>query len=299
MDAPGRYQLERLVQTRREMGISQADLAARMGTTQPALARLEGSPGDPRLSTVERYARALTDELRAKGLVTSDALTIEQIEELIEASLTNSSRLASDARLLLDAGRIPTAYAIAEVACEEAGKILMLAKAGLEAAIGQPVDWRQLRRRMTDHGAKIRTVTLFAWALDEQEAAWKAGDLDALLADGRGRRKATAEAIEALMLRERALYVEVAPEGISTPEASIRGDDADMMVRAIEELLKRMREQVVPPRGALKRLARDPATRQKAIGLRRLLNRLPAVIPFDQAGSEGRGRGPGGREKAR
>jgi AbiV family abortive infection protein len=286
MEIPGRHQFERLVQTRREMGISQADLAARMGTTQPALARLEGSPGDPRLSTLERYAKALNDELTTKGLAGTDAFTIDQIEEMIAASFSNSSRLASDARLLLDGGRFPTAYAIAELACEEAGKILMLAKAGIEAAIGQRVDWKGLRGRLTDHGAKIRTLWLFAWAIEEQEASWRSGDLEALLADSQGRRKAASEAIESLLLRERALYVEIGPLGLSTPDASVRAEDAGMMVKLIEDLLGRMRAEAVPRRGALKVLARDPASRKKAIGLRRMLNRLPAVIPFEQPSTE-------------
>jgi transcriptional regulator with XRE-family HTH domain len=42
-----------------EMGLSQKIVAALMGTTQPALARLERGEIDPKLSTLERYADAL------------------------------------------------------------------------------------------------------------------------------------------------------------------------------------------------------------------------------------------------
>jgi transcriptional regulator with XRE-family HTH domain len=48
-----------LREARRRRGWSQADLAARLGTTQSALARLEGGGADPRLSTVQRYADAV------------------------------------------------------------------------------------------------------------------------------------------------------------------------------------------------------------------------------------------------
>lgn len=44
---------------RRELGVSQAQLAARMGTSQPAVARLEAGATNARLSTLIRYAEAL------------------------------------------------------------------------------------------------------------------------------------------------------------------------------------------------------------------------------------------------
>ncbi len=50
---------EELVSRRRELGLSQTQVAARMGTSQSAVARLEAGQGDIRLSTLERYAAAL------------------------------------------------------------------------------------------------------------------------------------------------------------------------------------------------------------------------------------------------
>lgn len=49
----------RLVGRRRGLGVSQAEVAARMGTSQPAVARLEARRSEARLSTLERYASAL------------------------------------------------------------------------------------------------------------------------------------------------------------------------------------------------------------------------------------------------
>ncbi len=51
--------LHELAAKRVEMGLSQKTVAALMGTTQPALARLERGEIDPKLSTLERYAEAL------------------------------------------------------------------------------------------------------------------------------------------------------------------------------------------------------------------------------------------------
>jgi transcriptional regulator with XRE-family HTH domain len=52
-----------LIATRTELGLSQTEVAARMGTSQSAVARLESGDTDVRLSTLERYAAALDRHL--------------------------------------------------------------------------------------------------------------------------------------------------------------------------------------------------------------------------------------------
>jgi predicted transcriptional regulator len=51
------------VAARSELGLSQTEVAARMGTSQSAVARLESGDADVRLSTLERYAAALGQQL--------------------------------------------------------------------------------------------------------------------------------------------------------------------------------------------------------------------------------------------
>lgn len=48
-----------LTALRHQLGVSQVELAARMGTSQSAVARFEAGDLDVRLSTVERYTSAL------------------------------------------------------------------------------------------------------------------------------------------------------------------------------------------------------------------------------------------------
>ena len=281
MDRTPRDLLDALIRTRREAGISQADLAIQIGTSQSALARVEATGADPRLSTVERYAAALKSVLVAKGMVRDDAYSIDSIEDLMEATFANSRRLVEDARLLLEADRFPTAYFVAVLAAEEASKTLMLLRAGTDLALGNAVDWGDLGRRLADHGSKLGTLTLFAWAIENQPAAWAAGDLGTLLADSSGRRKAQQEAREALLLRERAAYTEIGPAGLSTPVAAVRADDARMMVRDTHALIQKMGEfGLPPPRGTLRRIATMPDMRRRAAELRRALNRLPGLIPW-------------------
>jgi ribosome-binding protein aMBF1 (putative translation factor) len=51
--------LHALAEKRERLGLSQTTVAARMGTSQSAVARLEAGEIDAKLSTVERFAAAL------------------------------------------------------------------------------------------------------------------------------------------------------------------------------------------------------------------------------------------------
>jgi transcriptional regulator with XRE-family HTH domain len=64
--------VHQLTAHRRAAGLSQADVAERMRTSQSAVARLEANRGDLRLSTLERYARALGLTMRFGVAPTND-----------------------------------------------------------------------------------------------------------------------------------------------------------------------------------------------------------------------------------
>jgi ribosome-binding protein aMBF1 (putative translation factor) len=51
---------------RQAAGLSQTEVAARMGTSQSAVARLESGTGDVRASTLERYAAAVGSQITWK-----------------------------------------------------------------------------------------------------------------------------------------------------------------------------------------------------------------------------------------
>jgi ribosome-binding protein aMBF1 (putative translation factor) len=55
-----------LVVMRQTAGLSQTEVAARMGTSQSAIARLEAGTSDVRASTLERYAAAVGSEITWK-----------------------------------------------------------------------------------------------------------------------------------------------------------------------------------------------------------------------------------------
>lgn len=57
---------EGLIRARTAAGLTQAELAARMGTTQSAVARLEGGRVSPSLETLRKYAAATGRQLRVE-----------------------------------------------------------------------------------------------------------------------------------------------------------------------------------------------------------------------------------------
>ena len=63
MTAQRRQLVGELAAQRQAAGLSQTEVAARMGTSQSAVARLEASEADVRASTLERYAAAIGGQI--------------------------------------------------------------------------------------------------------------------------------------------------------------------------------------------------------------------------------------------
>lgn len=51
--------MAQLVELRKKLGLTQAEIAERMNTSQPAVAAFERVENDPKLSTIRRYAMAV------------------------------------------------------------------------------------------------------------------------------------------------------------------------------------------------------------------------------------------------
>ena len=58
--------LETMLKARIEAGLTQAEVAARAGTTQSAIARLEGGSVSPTVDTLRKYAKAVGKRLRVQ-----------------------------------------------------------------------------------------------------------------------------------------------------------------------------------------------------------------------------------------
>lgn len=92
-----RYELvQRLVKGRRQLGITQSELAAAMGASQSSVARLESGSLDPKLSTLSRYAAALGVSLRFDLALESDYAEYIPASQLSSADVIKQIRRAQD-----------------------------------------------------------------------------------------------------------------------------------------------------------------------------------------------------------
>ena len=91
--------LDEILKARTDAGVTQAELAARIGTTQSAVARLETAMGkhSPSIGTLKRYASALGYRLQVR-LVKEQGLTA--VEEMMHSIPVDSSALLARARAL-------------------------------------------------------------------------------------------------------------------------------------------------------------------------------------------------------
>jgi len=91
--------LDEILRARAKAGLTQAELAARIGTTQSAVARLETAMGkhSPSIGTLKRYASALGYRLQVR-LVKDQGLTT--VEELMHSMPVDSNALPTRARAL-------------------------------------------------------------------------------------------------------------------------------------------------------------------------------------------------------
>jgi DNA-binding XRE family transcriptional regulator len=55
-----------LIKAREKAGMTQAQVARRMGTTQSVVARIEGGQNPPNLKTLQRYAEAVGRRIQVK-----------------------------------------------------------------------------------------------------------------------------------------------------------------------------------------------------------------------------------------
>ena len=79
--APEFELLRQMLRARQKAGLTQADVAARMGTKAPAITRLESSLGSkkhsPSLATLQKYAEAVGCELQVKMVPSVSASSYE------------------------------------------------------------------------------------------------------------------------------------------------------------------------------------------------------------------------------
>jgi len=77
--------LDEIFKARADAGLTQAELAARIGTTQSAVARLETAMGkhSPSIGTLKRYASALGYRLQVRLVKEEDVIALKQMTHAV------------------------------------------------------------------------------------------------------------------------------------------------------------------------------------------------------------------------
>jgi AbiV family abortive infection protein len=152
-------------------------------------------------------------------------LTPADIAQGIAAAQANANRLIADARILVDAGRFPSAAALAILAIEERGKVIILKRMAIVPADKLKETWRDYR----SHRAK--------------NAAWA---MPILLAEGARTMKDFAPLVDKKadhaamldVLKQVAFYTDcVGEKHWSNPEEVIESDLAKVLIEVAERML--------------------------------------------------------------
>jgi transcriptional regulator with XRE-family HTH domain len=94
---------------RREAGLTQQQLARRLGISQAAVAQLERPTANPTLATVERALRATNHRLELRAVRAEPSVDITLLQEALR--WTPAERIAAAARLTRDAEKLAGAVA--------------------------------------------------------------------------------------------------------------------------------------------------------------------------------------------
>jgi transcriptional regulator with XRE-family HTH domain len=89
---------------RRDAGLTQADVAARLGTSQPAIAKLERAGANPTLGTLERALGATGHRLALVRSTVDESLVRRQLELPPAERIRQLEHQAAQARMLVLAG---------------------------------------------------------------------------------------------------------------------------------------------------------------------------------------------------
>lgn len=82
-------------------------------------------------------------------------LNLAQIDQGIEAILSNAEGLVSEARTLFSMEAFARTFSLAHLAREEISKVGMLQSTAIRLLAEHPVNWKKLMTRLRDHKAKL------------------------------------------------------------------------------------------------------------------------------------------------
>ena len=149
-------------------------------------------------------------------------LSPSEAAEAMNAASRNAKRLASDARLLLQAESWPSAAALSILAIEEAGKLAVYREL---AVVTDPAALRDCWKRLRSHRAKNAMWPFFNLVI---EGASCLNDFRSLFDEESSHTR------DLDIYKQRAIYTDFAPEQCSEPVDVVGQSDAAWLVQTAE-----------------------------------------------------------------
>jgi len=225
---------------------------------------------------------------------TTTQLNVDELDGLAHAVRVNARGLVDDARLLLEAGRYPRAFALAELAAEEVGKLVLVAATAIRVALDVPVNWPRFWKHFRHHPPKAWNAALIDRIMAVNATAWIAGDVNAIVADTEGLEEARRQAALMPFTKNDALYVDHRRQHLKVPWETVSHEQAQTIVAGVDLLLIRLQARGFPPRrGLLPRAAANPAFRE------RFRDQAQRFAEVDGPERDDPGRGPNVRQPVR
>jgi AbiV family abortive infection protein len=165
-------------------------------------------------------------------------LSIEQLCQGIFCAIDNALNLLNESKILRSGGHTARAYALAYMACEEFGKVSILAGAATKLAIKRPVDWKSVAKRFRSHESKAMQFNGLDAAIPiilEAVAQKKTSvDLDTIQ---RAAATAMLEKKTSLKDRNSALYCDYDAGQFVNPKNIVSNQAADILIGVAERQL--------------------------------------------------------------
>jgi AbiV family abortive infection protein len=90
-----------------------------------------------------------------------------ELKLLSKKAYENSCELLEEAIILLNAKRYSRAYVLAHLASEELAKLPIIYGTRVRLYEKETIDWKNFKKRLTNHQPKLRAIALFDYMSDE------------------------------------------------------------------------------------------------------------------------------------
>jgi AbiV family abortive infection protein len=165
--------------------------------------------------------------LKAPLMAKSRILNMEQIAQGMDCCITNAEEFLSDAEILITSNSYPRAYVLAQFACEELGKVLILYAAATRLYSGLEVEWNKIFNQLKDHSKKTHNFVMLGQILRAFAEVNRSASRDKQIAQVALQCLASVAKVTTIInRREAAIYVQLTNTHFVRPSEVINAEEA-------------------------------------------------------------------------